>query len=1046
MSSTLYTFGDKHPEPSTVEPEKKKRRRRMTIVCARCRRKKAKCDRKTPCNQCIRANCLSECTYNTRPKSTVSYPDESKARHDGLSDSPVQYNTPPEVPVNYVNEYVVRAPLLRSCGANTTMLEEMHYLIGVNPVVRSADMINLHMDTSSVNGSVNEKEPYKSWSLPYRGIRLSARPIAFNEASQQELGTTLIWKYSYTGDRMKSFLRQTLKIRDPNVLRSTAEHYGPTYISNVAEDSNSAKLKITAYGYDMGYCYSSICGEKYHIHESLRSIFPKRVVLFTYLEWFFAKVYPLYPIVDEAWIFEQVNRLFTYSENGNVLLLVNSGPRVDYLVIGIILLMTRLAYLGELSNIRSHNDELLNSPRIGGFTMKDYPISLSAVELAFELIYQGSYKRKISFLYIQASMLKSIYRMLALENDAALYSCDTDCSVSHLALMVAFLSLERDPENISGLPGEEKHRNLRRKIWYTLVQIDYHTVFVFHNARCITPGTYNIPLPHFSAEGSNIKDLELEEKTIQAMCQTYDALRAADELISINLDLKSNYKVTTVLEALASLEMSVYEKLGTLGSIIERSREDRWSKILGTGMLRTQMLIKMFVASIHYFLHVYYLKKGDRTHSFFFLRKVLLNLYCEMSWISPELLIKSDDYFDPVFTLVMSPVILIYAHICSLASGGIHVRLQCALIASNPSPERKLLIEELICKHGTVMQKKLKMCKFLGERYFFAWKCSKTHSFALDVIESNSVYETYKDLVAETAADWTDLQLADLSAAMAEEPHIRLEDDSILKSYFYHDSPSIVERSMSSPDLYKSIQTDHFWILFNSITEKEIMFFGAPVASGKARANDIQTQNLNESTKLEEAVSGTSNTQLVHSVQDRQVKVEDGHFNYIAPEQPQLQPQLQPQPQTQPQTQLQPQLQTNPEANGYTTSYTNGYVPPYQAPSLRQTLVSERNGSISQISDLLNAPRTDLQSFGFPSVLRDSEMNSRIPDRRRISRVFEKPPGPQQMPSTQDLFLYSTDIMPDLEDLLDFDFNTDNQRLDDFFACSSNATNRTKNT
>lgn len=806
---------------ATPEPTKKKRKRN-TIVCLRCRKKKARCDKNLPCNQCIKAKCASECTYGSKPIWSTS-PDNRAANQP--AHNTVQLETPIDYSSKVYPEKEVFVP--RNSNPLRIHLEDKQYLVGVNPMVRSTDMINLHMDLSRVEDYTHgSNDPKKSWSLPYRGIKVAARPIGFNEVSQQEHGASLFWSYSYNEERLRIFLAQMLRTRDPNVLKTTADYFGARFISNSPQSQQDAKAKVTLYGLALGLGYNLDCSEQDHFHILLGKIYPKKIVLVTYLEWFFAKVYPVYPIVDEAWIYEQVNRLFTYSMSGEVLLLVNSGSRVDFLILGIILLMTRLAYLSQLSNIRTQNEVTLMSTRIGNLSMADHPITLSAVDFAFELIHQGSSRRKVSFLYIQACMFKCITKMLALENEAALYAFDSDCSVSHLVLMAVSLSLERDPDNITNFPGEAKHRNLRRKIWYTLLIIDYQTVTIYHSARCIAPDSYNIVLPAFTKEGSNLSDLELEEASIAHLRDTFRAFEAAEDLIALNLNLQLNYPVVTVLEKLHDLEVTVAEKLGTTGSIIENAPSNRFTHVLGASKLRTQVVLRLFMASIYYFLHVYYLYKDDQNLEFFFFRKVLLIVYSELDWLSMELVVKSREFFNSNFALIMSPIILIYIHIYSMVSLGFFVRLRCSMIISQNSPEKLAHYQQLFNHNHSKVISKLKVTKLLGERYFFAWKCSKTHDFGCQVIYGTSLYETSVEQLEKTALKLTDLQILDLSATVSTESPLQFDDAQFLSDHCYADCDRVEERFLKGKDLYKNIQTDNFWIQLNSITEKDLVIFG----------------------------------------------------------------------------------------------------------------------------------------------------------------------------------------------------------------------------
>jgi hypothetical protein len=55
-----------------ISPSRK--RPRPVVSCLRCREKKLKCDRAAPCQNCSKAGCRAECTYNQHPQFSESLP------------------------------------------------------------------------------------------------------------------------------------------------------------------------------------------------------------------------------------------------------------------------------------------------------------------------------------------------------------------------------------------------------------------------------------------------------------------------------------------------------------------------------------------------------------------------------------------------------------------------------------------------------------------------------------------------------------------------------------------------------------------------------------------------------------------------------------------------------------------------------------------------------------------------------------------------------------------------------------------------------------
>ena len=78
------------PDPTKSTPAVS-RRPRPTLSCQPCRRKKLKCDRSLPCEQCKRTRRYNECTYDYRPEYSGDphYDDsEQRNKYPRLGDSP----------------------------------------------------------------------------------------------------------------------------------------------------------------------------------------------------------------------------------------------------------------------------------------------------------------------------------------------------------------------------------------------------------------------------------------------------------------------------------------------------------------------------------------------------------------------------------------------------------------------------------------------------------------------------------------------------------------------------------------------------------------------------------------------------------------------------------------------------------------------------------------------------------------------------------------------------------------------------------------------
>ncbi|KAF2198585.1 hypothetical protein GQ43DRAFT_378261 [Delitschia confertaspora ATCC 74209] len=76
-----------------MEDTSSRKRPRPVVSCLRCREKKLKCDRASPCQNCVKGHCPNDCAYAQFPPPGSSTTAGSKPKRDGVSQASI---TPPE--------------------------------------------------------------------------------------------------------------------------------------------------------------------------------------------------------------------------------------------------------------------------------------------------------------------------------------------------------------------------------------------------------------------------------------------------------------------------------------------------------------------------------------------------------------------------------------------------------------------------------------------------------------------------------------------------------------------------------------------------------------------------------------------------------------------------------------------------------------------------------------------------------------------------------------------------------------------------------------
>lgn len=828
------------PSPqSSTEQGRKKKRNRLTIVCRRCRVKKTQCDKQLPCSKCVKANCPDLCFYDSqRPRS-----EEKLAEMEGM----IKENIDKQIMEHAIHKQAdtLSSPVVTSVQmlAPSVLLEDNDFMIGVNPIVRLTDIINMHMDLSTLSSDHAAAMPFGPGSpldapvlrtsSTFKPFKSSTRPISFVQLSQQEPGARLFWKLADREEKLRLMTVQNFHAQQRNdVLKDARAVFGKQFISTDLAQSPDAAKAVSEYGQSLGLSFTEGYSDDDDFQVSLQKVLPHKLALLKYLERFFRKVYPVYPVLDEFWVYEQVDRLLKYSPSGETLEAVNIGNRNDLVILSVLLFTLRLAYLSYFTPVRETNETMLNTTNIGPVPMINAQINLSAVDLAYKLYAEGSYRRKLLFLLVQACLLKCINRMYAQANELAVYNVHADDSCGHVIQMALGLSMERDPDNMAGIEVSERQSNLRRKVWHVLVQLDYSMSYLLFSPRVIGYNCYNTKVPTFSAALSNIKDLELEALAVELICQINDALTAGSDLLDLCLNLQLPYKVMDVLEKLNDFELYIQEKLGNVTNYFtHQNHHNHNNRLKKLAKLRILLTLKLFLGNVYYFLHLYYNYKKVRDLDHFFLRKVLLLLYSELNFLSPELIFSRDPMFDSTFFMVLSPIVQLYLHMIAIIGLGMAIRLNCSIILmdrpGDPAGERLELMKVLARRNEYFVLRKLKLCKLFSERYFYSWKCIKTNAFGYKMISTNSLYMNNVSALDKVTISWTDRQLDEITRAVPEGVSLLPSNISDMQSHCYYSSSGIDDADLTGTDLLKTVQTDNFWFVLNAVTGTDP--FAAPI-------------------------------------------------------------------------------------------------------------------------------------------------------------------------------------------------------------------------
>ncbi|KAF3988241.1 hypothetical protein FT663_03447 [Candidozyma haemuli var. vulneris] len=840
MPTTRNVSSPGQYSPMSESQPRPRKRNRSTKVCRRCRAKKSKCDLQHPCSQCVKRGCPELCEYGPPPAVKKEAPPSSVASAASVasngSDNSTTDKSPGGINTNIQKHLSARSrahtqgsiPISNNSPPTplpNVVLEENEYLIGVNPIVGTGDLLNFHMDFSVLSQGMN-------YTLKrFTGLKRTARPLMFIVLSQQEPGARLFWKYEESNSMklitVSAFPKDVQEKTIEEVKRVFTDRYIPNYQEIAAAGGSLTKRTrnlISQYGFPLAITFTKDFHESDPIPVSLRKILPPKLSVVALMRRFFRKLYAHYPIIDESWTYAQIDRIIQYSPDGQVVDNVNLQNREDLAVLAYVLIILRLSYMSQFSNVKEHNEAKLRM--MGTFADEEhfsmqFPITIDAIELASSFLQKARSPLKTSFVVLQASIFMCAYRSVALESESGCNTMATIENCGSLTQMAISLALDRDPDSLWD-PMDERTKLLRRKVWFFLVTLDFNTAYQFFCPLTIRPHSYDTKLPEYKSGTSNIADEQLEKQTIESLAQIYHAQSTGLSLLEICVDLQNVHKSSDLVQCLNDFEYKLGQAFGVVPDYFtEKTTNIHPSiKILN---LRVLVTLRLFIATIYYFLHMFYKYKGDHSYDFFFFRKMLLIVFSEMNYFCSELFFICDRFFDDTFTMIMSPTILFYTHIVAVSCLGFAIRLNCSLIVLESSGETDTSmvgsLKSLETKNELFVLRKLKLNKLLGERYFYAWKTTKSNSFGYNMVYQNKLYNADIDLLKKANVTWTERQQYELENIIPTDIPPAFSNAGDIGHLCYYSNRSIDDADLRGMDLAKTVQTDNLWINFNYLID-----------------------------------------------------------------------------------------------------------------------------------------------------------------------------------------------------------------------------------
>lgn len=524
------------------------------------------------------------------------------------------------------------------------------------------------------------------------------------------------------------------------------------------------KTQLNKYALSLGLTvFEGEMDQHLHLLEKLKVVLPRGRTMKLLIRHFFTKVYPLVPLVDEVWFYSELDRLLGPKnyEIGRVSE-IYLEKKLDFATLGILLVILRLSYLSCFSNNNSENQKVFqasdDSPLAERKAILVDPVNVDVINLAQLCLDQFDIFRRTSVVVLQLALIMRIYHMFAPEDGDGVDGGDSHMLTAVCVLSGYSMGLNREPVDTGDDYNDAKTNNLMRKLWFFTRMIDLNQGYNYGFPLAIDDEFSDIKCPFYRPGNSNSLDIRMEETLCQSLQGADANFIAVKAILKKILSLKLKVQMNEVCCMLSDFEIKLSKNLGKLTDYTRTPAnvdEYPFVKIL---KIKYYVNFKSFLLSMFFHFFLDYEKQGKYDLAFFYLKKYL-SIVCGEFVLEFLELIQNGSYLcDPNSTLtdmVLTPTLEFFIHKTNQLNFSILIRLKSAIhsMHSDSAHHQQLLATSAtynlqyrkLCMISDSLEKVIRFSitclSKLSHRYYYAWRVFKTHSYIIDVLQSDQLYE-----------------------------------------------------------------------------------------------------------------------------------------------------------------------------------------------------------------------------------------------------------------------------------------------------------------
>lgn len=751
-------------------------RNRKLLVCVNCKRCKTKCDRKNPCSFCTSHDYVCEYLAETNP-----------VNNGGLRITKDQA----ELQIAALKKTILHLEQISGIKRKSSdkciwdyRFEDFDYKCkGLNPCPYNEKLL-IHNQYDSFNRIGNLSHRFYgplSWqSLVLTDTALS--PIIYYRHGevtkrQKDVSNKLISPYFASIINDNPIVDEQVKILNDKSTRNPLMQHEP--LTKTTGVPSTGVIDIM---------------------ERARAQLPKKNVMWTLIDRFFHSVYGFLPLIDQTELEAWVGRVVGLEKDDTKPEALNLVSRMDIVMLGILLMVLRFAYLSSFMAVETPTDVLYQETAV----LRENPIPNEVFEVAKLCLYKFDYLRMCNIKILQLALFLKSYYVYAPElgitpEDTALQSF-----TGLLTKMAMSLGLHHVPRTMNCQGLSPKQINMMRRMWYYIVYLELQGAISNGSPMTIHSDNFDTLLPGVEVDG----DLSRNEYTERTIPQYFDYLMRLWELSNPLLNQIASFKnpvmLSTISQFLSDCDVDLISKWKLpFDSIRPLTLEGSYRTIayFETGILYSSILFRLFLQY----------EKLNTDITYYYFKKTIMHLIVDLVKVCDNIEENFKVWFLNVPDLFLIPPLESYMHRGIIILQSFLFRCRFAILEYDDpenhsgnfvqSSERYELLKETFELADRILAILINAYDKLSRRYYYSWRCSVAQQSIAEYRNGTAYYLLWKK-GKESSLKFTSYMIEDLN--------------KILSKILESSKESSIYDKIASPKMWSLFEneledTDDFW-------------------------------------------------------------------------------------------------------------------------------------------------------------------------------------------------------------------------------------------